>query len=276
MKEENKKIEVEVKLFESTFKSANRYYEEAKRLEKKLERLKKMIDGSKRKVEKAHKIEIKKTEIKEKKEKYWFEKYHYGFTTNGKMILGGRDATSNEKLIKTYLEKEDLAFHADIDGAAHFVLKDGQKANEDEIKEVLGLVASYTKAWKSQFVNTDLYYVSSDQISKTAETGEFLSKGAFVIRGKRNWFRKVKLELAIGIINLEHFTEHKGKRLIAGTEELFKKEKSPILFKIVPGRNKKSDAAKKINAEIKKAGIKDIDLDEVMQALPPGNIEFVK
>ena len=48
-----------------------------------------------------------------------------------------------------------------------------------------------------------LSWVENDKVSKTPNTGEFLAKGAFVIRGKRNWHRNLELNIAIGLITYE-------------------------------------------------------------------------
>jgi len=40
-------------------------------------------------------------------------------------------------------------------------------------------------------VAADCYLIKGDQVSKTPESGEFLKKGAFVIRGERRYFRDV-------------------------------------------------------------------------------------
>ena len=38
------------------------------------------------------------------------------------------------------------------------------------------------------------------QVSKSAQTGEFVGKGAFVIRGQRTWYKDMDVRIGIGII----------------------------------------------------------------------------
>ena len=45
----------------------------------------------------------------------------------------------------------------------------------------------------------DCYLIKGDQVSKTPESGEFLKKGGFVIRGERRYFKDVPLGIALGI-----------------------------------------------------------------------------
>ena len=59
------------------------------------------------------------------------------------------------------------------------------------------------------FTSQDVFWVYPDQVSKTPEAGEFLSKGSFVIRGHRNYIRGARVKLAVGIVDYE------GKRIMA-------------------------------------------------------------
>ena len=45
-----------------------------------------------------------------------------------------------------------------------------------------------------------MFAVKPAQVSKTAQTGEFVGKGAFIVRGQRQWFRDLDVKIGIGII----------------------------------------------------------------------------
>ena len=47
---------------------------------------------------------------KEKKEKQWFEKFRNFETTQGFVVVCGKDASTNDLLIKKYTSKEDIVF----------------------------------------------------------------------------------------------------------------------------------------------------------------------
>jgi hypothetical protein len=47
----------------------------------------------------------------------------------------------------------------------------------------------------------DVYWVKPDQLGKGGPSGEYVSRGAFVVRGKRNWKRNVQLRVAIGVLS---------------------------------------------------------------------------
>lgn len=57
--------------------------------------------------------------------------------------------------------------------------------------------ACFSSAWKAGRGNVDVYCVKPEQVSQTANTGEYLSKGSFVIKGERKYFKNVVLKLFI-------------------------------------------------------------------------------
>ena len=66
------------------------------------------------------------------------------------------------------------------------------------IKETAEAAASYSSAWKSGMGSCDVFYVKPDQVSKTAPSGEYMPKGGFMISGKKEYMRGVRLMVAIG------------------------------------------------------------------------------
>ena len=51
------------------------------------------------------------------KKREWYEKFHWFFSSEGFLCVGGKDATSNEVIIKKHLEKNDLVLHTDMAGS---------------------------------------------------------------------------------------------------------------------------------------------------------------
>ena len=107
------------------------------------------------------------------------------------------------------------------------------------------------------------FWVENDSVSKTPNTGEFLAKGAFVIRGKRNWNRNLEVKLTIGIITYE------GKeKLMAGPTEAFvDKSKKYLTFK--PGFIERKVVSRKVSKAF------DEEYSEVDKLLPSGGFELV-
>ena len=71
------------------------------------------------------------------------------------------------------------------------------------MKEASSFSLAYSKAWGARVASGHSFWVEKESVSKTPNTGEFLAKGAFVIRGKRNWHKNLEIMLAIGFIEYE-------------------------------------------------------------------------
>ena len=263
--------DIEFLFNESIEKTAELFYEKAKELKAKIPGAERIIQET---LEIIEKLKSKKSEIKEKiieelpKEKIkekeeWFEKFHWFYTSENKLAIGGRDATQNDILLKKYLEPKDLIFHTEMAGSPFFILKNGAEANEKELEEVATATVSYSRAWREGLSSTDAYYVRPEQVSKEAPSGEYVGKGAWMIRGKKNLFNNVELKLAIGIT--------KDNKILCGPTSAVAKK----LFKyfiIKPGWSSKSEIAKKF---IEKFNNKN-KLDKIIRYLPAGDSTIVQ
>jgi len=254
-------MKIELDARKSIHENAADYYNKAKKTRAKIEGLKSAMDNTKRLIAVE---ERRAAEIPEKKivrEKNWFEKFHYFVTPDSFLVIGGKDSKSNDIIVKKHMEANDLYFHADIAGAPSVVLKNGQHAKEEDLKETAKFAGSFSSAWKSELGNVDVFYVKPEQVHTAAKSGEYLAKGSFVITGEKNYFRKVPIELAIAYIS--------GKLLIAPIETIRKRTSEYLVIK--PARETKGESAKKILHKLKEIFPDSaIDLDWVMQTLPNG------
>ena len=92
---------------------------------------------------------------------------------------------------------------------------------------------------KQAISSGDCYWVKAEQVTKTPESGEYVRKGAFIIRGERNYFRDVPLGIAVGL-------ELKGEtRVIGGPASAVRKHGDYIL-EVTPGTFNQNDISKKI------------------------------
>jgi len=144
------------------------------------------------------------------RKQHWFEKFHWFITSDNYLCLGGRDAQQNEQLVKRYLRPGDAYLHADVFGAPTCILRAKRRRAANGATEVLPLsdialreagnfAICRSSAWSSKIV-TSAWYVESHQVSKTAPTGEYLTVGSFMIRGKKNFLPPVQLEMGIGVL----------------------------------------------------------------------------
>ncbi len=267
---ENESIIIDPKL--SIPENAESYYEKSKKAKKKtkgaliaIENTKKQLEKIKAKKELAmENISIPKK--REKKNLKWYEKLRWFITSDNTLVIGGRDAGTNEALVKKYLDNNDIYLHADIHGATSTVIKLGDKSlNDTIIKESGEFAASFSSAWSKGFTTQDVFWVHPDQVSKTPEAGEFLPKGSFVIRGNRNYIRSARVKIAIGIVDYE------GKRIMAGPVEALEAHCENFVV-LKPGYTKKEAIAKKILHKINEDDL--ISLDDIIRVLPSGKCDI--
>ena len=218
--------------------------------------------------------------VKEQISREWYERYRWFITTDGLLVIGGRDASSNSALIRKHLTEHDIVFHAEVHGSPFFIIKNAaafaatqESTINSSLHEVAQATISFSRAWKDGLSSADAYWVMAEQVKKGAPTGQFLPKGSFVIEGKRNYIKGVELRLAIGIMQLNN-----RETLLCGPEEAVKK-RSIFYTVLLQGGVDPMNAAKKVKSEfVKIAGentkiaesIKHVSLDEFVRALPTG------
>ncbi|MEM3852261.1 MAG: ribosome rescue protein RqcH, partial [Methanomassiliicoccales archaeon] len=130
-----------------------------------------------------------------REKRFWFETYRWFISSEGCLVLGGRDAKSNERLVQKHMEDGDRYVHADIYGAPSVVVKWREGASDATLEEACTFAVCFSRAWNAKIGSAAAYWVHPDQVSKTPASGEYLKTGSFVIRGRRNYFPKLKLEL---------------------------------------------------------------------------------
>ncbi|MCW4044281.1 MAG: ribosome rescue protein RqcH [Candidatus Bathyarchaeota archaeon] len=140
--------------------------------------------------------------IKRKVEsKQWYEKFRWFTSSDGFLIVAGKDAVSNEVLVKKHAAEGDMVFHADITGAPFVVIKtEGKQPSEQALREAGEFAAAFSRAWREGFGSADVYWVKPEQLSKSGPSGEYVPHGAFAVNGKRNWLRNVPLRLSVGVV----------------------------------------------------------------------------
>ncbi|MES1905575.1 MAG: hypothetical protein MHPSP_002635, partial [Paramarteilia canceri] len=57
------------------------------------------------------------------RKKYWFESFHWFISSENVLVVGGKNASQNDQLVKRYLKKGDKYIHADVHGASSIIVK---------------------------------------------------------------------------------------------------------------------------------------------------------
>jgi len=240
------------------FEDAGRFYEQSKRARQKAEGAKAALEETrKRLMEVEAKIrevqaqeEVKPAEAAEELErrkirrKEWFEKFRWFLTSEGFLVVAGKDAVSNEVLIKKYTDEHDVVFHADVAGAPFVVVKaEGKEPTQQCLQETAEFAAAYSRGWREGFGTVDVYWVGPEQISKKSPSGEYIPRGAFMITGKRNWIRNVPLRIAIGVVVKEN-----GEISFIGGPVDAVKAKTNTYVTVMPGNQSGKELFKRILA----------------------------
>ncbi|MFX1246179.1 MAG: ribosome rescue protein RqcH [Promethearchaeota archaeon] len=272
---------IEVDFRKSVTEIANEYYKRAKKAARKISPAKEAILETEKKIELLRK-ELSEQKISEsislkRRKRNWYEKYHWTKTLNGFLIIGGKDISSNEEIVKRHMKENDLFFHTELRGAPYTVLirdSSQENANEQDFSTAALIAAAFSSGWKAGYAAVDVYYVPANSASFSAPSGEYIPKGGIIIRGTRNYLRGVEMSLAIGI-KMNEF----NATVIYGSEE-YVNSISPITIIIKPGDVPKGKLAKQILhllidktvSPIDKAKIKGIDFNEFIQAIPHNSV----
>jgi predicted ribosome quality control (RQC) complex YloA/Tae2 family protein len=268
---------IEVDFRKSATEIANEFYERAKKATAKILPAKEAILETEKKISFLEK-DISEQQFVEsftlkRRKRKWYEKYHWTYTLNGFLIIGGTDIRSNEEIVKRRMKNNDLFFHAELRGAPYTVLIRDSSSNNITNKDLASaaiLAATFSSGWKAGYGVVDVYHVPAEMASFTAPSGEYIPKGGIMIRGKRTYHRGVQLVLAIGV-KFEEF----NAMVIYGSEEDIQRT-SPITIIIKPGSESKGKVAKQIQRILvektknpeNKAKIRGIDLNDFVRAIP--------
>ena len=235
-----------VSLQKTLFENAAEFYEQSKRAKQKadgagtalneyLQKLQQVQDriAETKELERVKPFEaIQELEKRRVKPKQWFEKFRSFVSSDGCLVVAGKDAVTNEVLIKKYTEPNDIVFHADIVGAPFVVIKtNGKTPSQQCLSETAEFAAAFSRAWREGFASVDVYWIKPEQLSKGGPSGESVGHGAFVVRGERNWMRGTQLRIAIGVTFEK---ESNAARIIGGPVGAVR-GKTDAYVVIVPG-----------------------------------------
>jgi predicted ribosome quality control (RQC) complex YloA/Tae2 family protein len=247
-------LQFSLSLRKNLYENAAMFYESGKRSKQKISGILSALEDSRKK---AADIENRLNEMEALKDlapaealeklasrkvesKQWYEKFRWFVSSEGFLVVAGKDVVSNEVLIKKYTDPYDIIFHAEIVGAPFAVVKtEGKEPGEQTLREAGEFAGAFSRAWRENMGSVDVYWVKPEQLSKSAPSGEFVPRGAFFVIGKRSWNRGTVLRLGIGIVEDE-------KTEITGGPVDAVKAKAKAYIIIVPGDNSGKDFLKTI------------------------------
>ncbi|MCL7417315.1 MAG: NFACT family protein [Halalkalicoccus sp.] len=226
---------------------------------------------------------LSRASIPVRKSEEWYEDFRWFHTSDGFLAIGGRNADQNEDLVKKYLDRGDLFFHTQAHGGPVTVLKatgPSEPARDVEfpdssVREAAQFAVSYSSVWKEGRFADDAYSVDPDQVSKTPESGEYIEKGGFVIRGDRTYHRDIEVGVAVGI------TCEPTTRVIGGPPSAIV-PRAETAIEVEPGRYAQNDMAKMLYREFRErfndtAFVRKVASPDLIQEfLPAGGSRMVE
>jgi predicted ribosome quality control (RQC) complex YloA/Tae2 family protein len=223
----NSKLAIDIDLSLSAWANSREYFEQKRSAAHKEERTfqasEKALKSHERKVAEDLKKGLKQEKeiLRPVRRQQWFEKFIYFFSSDGYLVLGGKDAQQNEIIYRRYLRKGDVYVHADLKGAMPMVIKNKLDTPDAPIppstlSQAGNISVCTSEAWDSKAVMS-AWWVNSDQVSKTGSAGEYLPVGLFNVKGKKEFLPPAQLIIGLGIIfeiSEESKAQHQKHRFI--------------------------------------------------------------
>lgn len=211
-------IEVEVDLGLSAYANATKLYcskkvvqyKEAKSVQASTKVLK-AAEEQTRKVVSA--VSSGSGNVKVVRKVHWFEKFNWFITSEGFLVVAGRDNQQSAIIQKKHMTRDDIFVHADVRGAIPSVVfarvAPKTEGNEDgtnkmrvtplAIQEAGISVVCRSSAWDAKLL-ISAYWVQADQVLKSDSFGQPWAEGVVAINGKKNFLPPMPLEMGFGMV----------------------------------------------------------------------------
>uniref|UniRef100_A0A8C7QUX1 Ribosome quality control complex subunit NEMF n=1 Tax=Oncorhynchus mykiss TaxID=8022 RepID=A0A8C7QUX1_ONCMY len=218
---------VDVDLSLSAYANAKKYYDHkrtaAKKEQKTVEAAQKAFKSAEKKTKQTLKEVQTVTTIQKARKVYWFEKFLWFISSENYLTIAGRDQQQNEIIVKRYLRAGDIYVHADLHGATSCVIKNpsGVPIPPRTLTEAGTMAVCYSAAWDAKVI-TSAWWVHYHQVTKSAPTGEYLTTGSFMIRGKKNYMPPSYLMMGFSFlfkVDEQCVFRHRGERKVKTIDE---------------------------------------------------------
>lgn len=193
-----------------------------------------------------------------------YKNYRWFYTSEGKLVVGGKSDKQNELVIKHFLKPSFFVMHTLKPGSGFMIVQDSNPSQKD-LDECAVFCGCFSKQWKNLKGNSSKIYIDVFE-GKDIYKEKGMKAGTFGVKNKKKTV-KIKPELVLVI--------QKGKLRAVPKFNVGKKignGQAEILGEIKPGKLSKEEAAEKIAKRIKEKFTFPISKEEIMQAIPSGKI----
>jgi len=190
-------------------------------------------------------------QIREAKE---YMSYRWFFTSEGKLVVGGKSDEQNENVLRYFKRPGYTIMHTTKPGSPFMIIQSDDPSKND-LDECAVFCACFSKEWKTGKKSIDIDVFKGGDVFKN----KGMKTGTFGVKNKKKV--KAKPELMVII--------QKGK--IRAVPKVKGKEESLAVIK--QGKMDKEAAAEKIAKKIKEKYLLPVSKEEVMRAIPSGNMD---
>jgi hypothetical protein len=178
-----------------------------------------------------------------------YEKYRWFFTSDGKLVIGGKSDKQNEEVIKKFNKPDFIVMHTSLPGSPFCIIL-SKKPSKKDIEETAIFCASFSSQWKTGKKDISVDIFSGSQIYKV----KLMKTGTFGVKGN---VKKLNIRPELVLVM------QKGK-----LRAVPKTTKEEVLVKIKQGNLSKIEASDKILKIIKSKYAVLITKDDIMSAIP--------
>ena len=188
-----------------------------------------------------------------------YKKYKWFYTKSEKLIVGGKNAESNDNLLNELKKtgKNYVVMHTKAPGSPFCIIfSDIKDVTPKDIEECAIFTGCFSRAWKEMCMTAVIDVFKLSQLSKD----KLMKTGTWQVKGKTEQ-KKVFLKLAIV------FQENIIRAVPVASTDV-----SEIIAYVRPGKIDKVEAV----AKTKFAALKKLNKEDLISALPAGGASFEK
>ena len=226
------KLSVDINLGITPWANATGYHDQRRTAAEKEKKTAQQSERAMKSAEQKVKQDLKKGLKQEKplmqplRQQMWFDKFHWFISSDGYLVIAGKDAVQHEMLYTRHLRKGDIFCHADVEGAAPAIIKNSPTTADAPIPpstlSQAGILSiSTSTAWESKAVLA-AWWVKAEQVSKTLPGGQILSPGNFTIKGEKNFLPPSPLLVGFAVlfrVSAESRERHSKHRIYESVPE---------------------------------------------------------
>lgn len=205
-----KALKVDIVLSLSPWSNAREYYDQRRTAASKEEKTHIQNEKALKSAEQKIQTDLKKVLKTEKallqpiRQPMWFEKFFWFVSSDGYLVLAGKDPAQHELLYKRHLGKGDVFCHADTKDACAVIIKNNPLAPDSPIPPTtLSQAGNFcicsSAAWDSK-AGMGAWWANASQVSKLNAAGEVLPNGEFYVQGDKNHLPPGQLIMGLGLM----------------------------------------------------------------------------